>query len=58
MIGWILAHVGEQNTNGKKSGRQPVKAGKENALEIGVLAEVGDDSPRLEDQSKKDKAHN
>jgi hypothetical protein len=58
MIGWILAYIGEQNANGKKSRRQPVKAAKESTLEIGVLAEVGEDSPRLEDYSRKDKVHN
>jgi hypothetical protein len=58
MLGWILAYLGEQKANGKKSHRQPVKAAKENTLEIGVLAEVELDTPRIEDQTKKDKVHN
>jgi len=58
MLGWILAYLGEQNANSKKSRRQPVKAAKESTLEIGVLAELPKDSPRLEDHSKNDKVHN
>jgi hypothetical protein len=54
MLGWILAYLGEQDADGKKSRRTPVKAAKESNLEIGVLAEVGEDSPRIEDHSKKD----
>jgi len=57
MLGWILAYLGEQKGNSKKSRRQPVEAAKESTLEIGVLAEVGENPLWLEDHSKKDKVH-
>ena len=58
MLGWILAYLGEQKAIGKKSRKQPVKVAKESTLEIGVLAEVKEDPPQIEDPSKKDGAHN
>jgi hypothetical protein len=54
MLGWILAYLGEQKAIGKKNRRQPVKVAKESTLEIGVLAEVREDSPRIDDYTKKD----